>query len=481
MTAVLAQPHEVGEQRAPVGGRELGHDPACLDLADRAGLEQEPGEQVVLVAVDVDQPNRGVRFLGGTCAGGRLVEPEPGRPAVGGLLALLEVLDPAPAAVGPLDPADEARGDRLDRVEDPAAVLARLRQRVRQQVQDQLLVGLPGGVDPDVTEGRGRQQSTQQVERLGPDRAVVGGRRRAVRRRVALAAPGRDPRQQVGVDPEQLVHRRLVAGLERGVAVVAVAALAVGRRDRLVVRDVARRLLEVGADPGTLEDLGEDVRAPLGGDVDPAELGDRVVTEAEEDPVVEVGRSRALAAVPGRRALPRLERFGELVEEQPPDRAGVAAVAGEQRALDRLRQIHEPEDGPRGVRDVRRQASQFGGGQVVNGVLHGQGTVPVGPVGANAAAVGTAAFPARERGHRCRPAPPPRAPHRASRLRRADEDDRLGRGGENSVPPRLPGDGTCTNSQISYRGLSPTPPPRPKRSPGFVSSTPTYGTTHDRP
>ena len=46
---------------------------------------------------------------------------------------------------------------------------------------------------------------------------------------------------------------------------------------------------------------------------------------------------RALVAVPGdARAAPR-QRVGELVEEQPPQRALVARVAREQRALDRLR------------------------------------------------------------------------------------------------------------------------------------------------
>ncbi len=116
-------------------------------------------------------------MLGGTVAVDRVAryaEPvaEPRRMSVGwlvvSLLALLLVGDPLAAAVGPLDARDEARHDGLDRVEDELAVPARLRERVADQVQDELLVGLAGRVDAHVRQRRRGQQPAQQVERLRP-------------------------------------------------------------------------------------------------------------------------------------------------------------------------------------------------------------------------------------------------------------------------------------------------------------------------
>jgi hypothetical protein len=67
------------------------------------------------------------------------------------------------------------------------------------------------------------------------------------------------------------------------------------------------------------------------------------------------------------------QRVGELVEEQAPQRALVARVAREQRALDRLRQSDEGEDRPVEVRHVRREALALGGGERLDRVLHGAG------------------------------------------------------------------------------------------------------------
>ena len=103
--------------------------------------------------------------------------------------ARLQVVDPLAAAVGPLDPRDEARHHLLQLGEDHRAELARLGQRRGHQPQDQLLVGLAGGVDADVAEGRGGEEPAQEVERLGADRAPPRRLGLAVAARPALAPP----------------------------------------------------------------------------------------------------------------------------------------------------------------------------------------------------------------------------------------------------------------------------------------------------
>ena len=69
---------------------------------------------------------------------------------------------------------------------------------------------------------------------------------------------------------------------------VGVAVVAVATAEAAVVRDVARRLLEVRHQPAPLEHLGEQVRRLLAREVHPAELGDGVVAVLEEHPVVEL-------------------------------------------------------------------------------------------------------------------------------------------------------------------------------------------------
>ena len=195
------------------------------------------------------------------------------------------------------------------------------------------------------------QQAAHEIERLRAHRARVRGR---PTRRSAARKPLRRPRESSRRAGAPYVSKRsssarLVGRAEARVAVVAVAE-AVERR---VVRDVARRLLEVGGEPRPLQDLRQQVRRPLARDVRAAELRDRVVAVAEEDPLVELGRALALGAL-DRRHLGH--GVGELVEEQAAQRARVARVAREQRALHRLRQVDEAEDRPVEVREVRREA-----------------------------------------------------------------------------------------------------------------------------
>ena len=233
------------------------------------------------------------------------------------------------------------------------------------QVQDQLLVGLTGGVDAHVRERGGGQQPAEEVERLRPHRPRPCGRRLAVHARERVVDPRAHARQRGGVGREEGIHRALVVGAQLGVAVVAIAAA----RHRRVVGDVARRLLEVGGGPRPLQHLGQHVRDPLAGDVRAAELRHRVVAITDEDALVELRGALAFAAVPG---AARGHGVRELVEEEAAQRARIARVAGEERALDRLGQVHQREHRPVEIREVRREPRALGGGQVVGRVAHGR-------------------------------------------------------------------------------------------------------------
>ncbi len=235
-----------------------------------------------------------------------------------------------------------------------------------QQVHDQLLVGLAGGEDAHVRKRRGRQQSAQQVERLCVDGARVGAPRLAVGRREGALRPRAHARQRCGVDREQVVHGGLVLGSQLVIAVVAVAARGIGQRG--VVGDIAGRLLEVGGEPGPLEDLGEHVGDPLAGQVGAPELGDRVIAVAKEHTVIERGGALALAGFPG--LAGRRQILGEFLEEEPTQRARVSGVAGEEGALDGLGQVHQAEDRPVEVREVRRKEPALGFGEALDRVLH---------------------------------------------------------------------------------------------------------------
>ena len=98
-----------------------------------------------------------------------------------------------------------------------------------------------------------------------------------------------------------------------------------------------------------------------------AELRDRVVAVAEEDPLVELGGALALALVRRRRR----DVVGELVEVEPPERALIARIAGEKRSLDRLGQPDEREDGPVEVREVGGEAGLLLLAESLDRVLHG--------------------------------------------------------------------------------------------------------------
>src|SRR5262249_33922372 len=212
-----------------------------------------------------------------------------------------------------------------------------------------------------------REEAPEQVECLRPDRPLPGliG---LVPARPALGGPLPYLGERARVDREQLLHRSGVLGAELVIPVETVPP-ACRLRERLVVRDVARGLLQVGGEAAALQHLGEDVGDPLAGDMRAAELRDRVVAEAAEDPLVEAGRALSLFALERTAARGHVRR--ELVEVEAPQRSGVARVAGEQRSLDRLRQVDEGEDGAGEGRAMGREEPAFLFCEFLDRVAHG--------------------------------------------------------------------------------------------------------------
>src|SRR5215210_3855243 len=378
VAAVAPLPAELGSQVGALVGRKRTYCPVHLVLRARRGLEQERGEQVLLTSPDGEQAHSGRGGLGGSHA----IEPEARRRAVGRALALLEVGDRAPAALGALNAGEEARDHLLELAEGHPPELTCLGQGRGEQAQDEVLVGLPAREHPDVRQRRGGEQSAQEVERLGADRAAVGGLGLPVAAREALGGPALDARERLGVGVEERVHSPFVLGPKLRVAPVPIAAT----RHVRVVGYVARRLLEVGGEPPALKDLGDDVRDPLEGEVRAPELGHRVVPVAEEDALVE--RRRALALDAARRASrPALEVARELIEEQPAERAAVARVAREESALDGLREVDEREDRSVEVREVGPKRGALLVGEGLDRGAHGGGSLGRSAAGAGVSEV----------------------------------------------------------------------------------------------
>jgi hypothetical protein len=145
---VAALAHELGQHGCPLVRGQVAEGGARLVLRDGSRLEEERREQLILASLHRQQPHLGPGVL--VAAGA--VEAEPPRPALGGLGALLEVLDPLAATVGTLHAGHEARDHGLQLLEDHARVGTRLGKRRAEQPQEQLLVRLAGSEDPDVRE-----------------------------------------------------------------------------------------------------------------------------------------------------------------------------------------------------------------------------------------------------------------------------------------------------------------------------------------
>ena len=91
---------------------------------------------------------------------------------------------------------------------------------------------------------------------------------------------------EVGINLEQTVHVRDIAGTQRRGQDIRISVVAKPPSKPGVVRDVTGGLLEIGHQPAPFEDLGEDVGGLLAGQVHAPQLGHTVVAVFEKDPVV---------------------------------------------------------------------------------------------------------------------------------------------------------------------------------------------------
>ncbi len=217
----------------------------------------------------------------------------------------------------------------------------------------------------------------QRVERLGAGRLAV----HEVAVSSLLGKPFRDPGlhlwQQRAVGVEDAVHLADEAGTMRrledlGWAVVAVLPVV----EPLVVRDVARGLLEVGHQPAPLEDLCQNVRRLLARKMNPAELRDRIVAIFDEDLLVELLGARQPDRRVDRRVTRDVEVTDELVEEEAAQAFGRTRVAGEECPLDHLREVDQGKHRLVQVRHIAAEDGLLVRGEALFGVReHGRPTL----------------------------------------------------------------------------------------------------------
>ncbi len=114
--------------------------------------------------------------------------------------------------------------------------------------------------------------------------------------------------------------------------------------ESLVVAEIPCGLLEVTHEPTPLEHLGQDVARLFTGQVDAAELGDRVVAVLEEDLLVEVVRAREPDRCVDGHVAREVEVTDELVEKESAQTLRRPRVPGEECSFDDLGQVDQGED-----------------------------------------------------------------------------------------------------------------------------------------
>ena len=168
--------------------------------------------------------------------------------------------------------------------------------------------------------------------------------------------------EPAGVGLERGVHRREIPVPQRVTLQLAGDQISPLAIRAVRIRDIPRGLFEIGHQPTSLDDLREDVRHALAGDVGATELRHRVVAVLAQDPLVQPFGAFYAHALRSPAA-----RYGvqELVEKQTSDRLGRPRVPGEQRALHHLWQIPEREDRLVEVGEIGRQGAALIGGELL--------------------------------------------------------------------------------------------------------------------
>ena len=175
--------------------------------------------------------------------------------------------------------------------------------------------------------------------------------------------------QKLTIGLEHSVHVAHVAARQRRLPDLGVAVVAVAAADPGQVVDVPGGLLQIRHHTPPLQHLGHDVGGLLTGKVDAAQLGHRVVSVLEENPVVQLlGPLQSDGGVNGHIAAD-VQLSDELVQEQPAQRFRRPAVAGEQRTLDYFRQVHKGEYRLVQVGEIPAEDVLFLGGELLGDVL----------------------------------------------------------------------------------------------------------------
>ena len=367
VAAVLPLPGVRRQEGGHLVVRQASHVVEYL-IVGQGGMRIEGGRSHLElgVGIPVHQGHLGPRLRG---------EREPGGEFLHARRRLGEVVAPGPAPLGQVHPADEGGDDPAQLGQHPVAVLARLPQRVGSHPQEERLVGLAAGVDAQVGEGGRRQKAAQVVVGAGADGGAVHG----VGVGLGLRVPGPvvlfEYVHQPGVHGEEVVESLAVRRLCRRAADLRRDQIAESAAEGPVEAQISGALLQIGSQPAALEDLGQQVRGLFAGQVRAAELGHGVVAELGEHLLVQglgPGHADRLvlpAEVLGHGGDPDLRDVVELVEEQPPQRAGGTAVAGEQGPFDNLGQVDQGEDRLSGVGEEPLEHRGLGGGELFPEVL----------------------------------------------------------------------------------------------------------------
>ena len=152
--------------------------------------------------------------------------------------------------------------------------------------------------------------------------------------------------QQAGVRLEELVHLGHIQSGQRRLHHFGRAIVAETTSGALGVVQISSGLLQICHEPAPLYDFRQQVGDLLAGQMHPAQLGDRVVAVFHEHFFIELlGSLQADCGINGDVARD-VQIAHELVQKQPAKAFVRARIAGEERALHHLGQVHQGEHRP---------------------------------------------------------------------------------------------------------------------------------------